>query len=255
MLAAAVGYHAREDKPAWWEHFRRLREPIEDWCDGRDVFQIDEVLSAGSWEKPSPRSNPCRRLVLAGTWGAGSVPGSTALPVFDSPIPNGLMPPKDVCRATGPESTITAASDLPPDAAGRDLVILHLKLKKDQSEYDELPVALVPTGPINSDNPRAALRELGESVLAHGLGEQPGLSLLRRQTADDGLPALPEVVDYDAGTAVIDAVTAALKPARTRTSQCRGHQALARLTSALMLSQRWLPTAGKLGSLPNRTPS
>ena len=36
MVAAAVGYHRREEKQFWWAHFDRLDAPVEDWSDDRE---------------------------------------------------------------------------------------------------------------------------------------------------------------------------------------------------------------------------
>ena len=33
MIAAARGYHRREDKPFWWGHFDRLNSPVDEWGD------------------------------------------------------------------------------------------------------------------------------------------------------------------------------------------------------------------------------
>ena len=35
MIAAARGYHRREDKPYWWAHFDRLNNPVDEWGDAR----------------------------------------------------------------------------------------------------------------------------------------------------------------------------------------------------------------------------
>ncbi len=38
LLAAARGYHRREDKPFWWAHFDRLNFPVDEWSDNTGVF-------------------------------------------------------------------------------------------------------------------------------------------------------------------------------------------------------------------------
>src|SRR5262249_6701487 len=32
LVAAARGYHRREDKPFWWAHFDRLNYPVDEWA-------------------------------------------------------------------------------------------------------------------------------------------------------------------------------------------------------------------------------
>ncbi len=213
MLAAALGYHQREEKPFWWAHFARLREPVEDWADTRDVFVVDEVLEAGPWERPTPRSNLARRLILAGAWGPGSVPGSSAQPVFELPVPEGLVVPQDGCRAVSSSGALGSASHLDPDDHDRDLVVFDVKLKKGQSEYAELPMALVPDGPPSTDRLRVALRELAASAAGGTLPDQPGVALLRRHTAAQGQAELPSI---DEGATSDERIAAVLEAVRRR---------------------------------------
>ncbi len=42
LVAAARGYHRREDKPFWWAHFDRLNFPVDEWADNTDVFIADQ---------------------------------------------------------------------------------------------------------------------------------------------------------------------------------------------------------------------
>ena len=41
LVAAARGYHRREDKPFWWAHFDRLNYPVDEWADDTDVFMVE----------------------------------------------------------------------------------------------------------------------------------------------------------------------------------------------------------------------
>jgi uncharacterized protein len=43
LLAAARGYHRREDKPFWWAHFDRLNFPVDEWTNDTDVFIADNA--------------------------------------------------------------------------------------------------------------------------------------------------------------------------------------------------------------------
>ena len=43
MIAAARGYHRREDKPFWWGHFDRLNSPVDEWSDTPGVFLADHA--------------------------------------------------------------------------------------------------------------------------------------------------------------------------------------------------------------------
>jgi uncharacterized protein len=55
LVAAARGYHRREDKPFWWAHFDRLNYPADEWADDTDVFMVSEATIAVDWDRP-PRA-------------------------------------------------------------------------------------------------------------------------------------------------------------------------------------------------------
>ena len=59
MLAAALDYHRRESLPFWWEHFRRLAAPVEDWEHDGEVFVVDPAeVGVEDWAVPK---RTCRR--------------------------------------------------------------------------------------------------------------------------------------------------------------------------------------------------
>jgi len=199
LLAACLGYHQREDKPVWWEHYARLRDPIEDWGGNRDVLVVEELLQDSGWTPPIGRRASRRTVTLAGTWGTGSTPGADATAVFAEPVPIGLQVPADGCRAAGPSCAIRCSVD----DQGRDVVTVELPLKKDQAEYGSVPVALVPGGPLGTTRIQQALRELGEHARTD-LPAQPGTALLKREP----LPALPAAASADR---LIETVTEAVR--------------------------------------------
>ncbi len=52
MIAAARGYHRREDKPFWWGHFDRLNSPVDEWSDTPGVFLADQATVDADWHVP-----------------------------------------------------------------------------------------------------------------------------------------------------------------------------------------------------------
>lgn len=54
LVAAARGYHRREDKPFWWAHFDRLNYPAEEWSDNTDVFLVSDFAVVADWH-----ASPC----------------------------------------------------------------------------------------------------------------------------------------------------------------------------------------------------
>jgi len=61
MVAAARGFHKREDKPFWWAHFDRVNNPVDEWADNSDVFIADRTEIVADWHQPP------RRASLSGT--------------------------------------------------------------------------------------------------------------------------------------------------------------------------------------------
>ncbi len=52
MVAAARGFHKREDKPFWWAHFDRVNNPVDEWADNSDVFIADRTEIVADWHQP-----------------------------------------------------------------------------------------------------------------------------------------------------------------------------------------------------------
>src|SRR6201990_572315 len=63
LLAAARGFHRREDKPFWWAHFDPLNNPVDEWGDSTDVFLGDD---AGVWSRTGTCRRPARENSNAG---------------------------------------------------------------------------------------------------------------------------------------------------------------------------------------------
>ena len=103
MVAAATGYHRREAKQFWWEHFDRLDQPFEAWADTRNVFIVDDAEVVEDWHKASARArvesrrhraarHHGRRLGLQGRQSAG-------LPCTARPCPPNSNPATPAGRA------------------------------------------------------------------------------------------------------------------------------------------------------------
>ncbi|MDQ0617233.1 TM0106 family RecB-like putative nuclease [Arthrobacter globiformis] len=93
MVAAATGYHRRERKQFWWEHFDRLESEIDRWRDQRNVFIVEAAEVISDWAPPTVRARTeSRTLRLTGVMSEGSEfkPGSTWFRMFEDPLPDGL---------------------------------------------------------------------------------------------------------------------------------------------------------------------
>lgn len=205
MIAAALDYHRREDKPFWWAHFDRLVAPVDDWGETRDVFLVESGRVLTDWHKPPRARLEQREVELVGEWGPGStVEAGRTHVVLDSPLPEGLQPPGGCTRfARGGELLERGV-----DSAGRDVVVLLEKRAKDVAAYDVLPMALTPQGGPPAKALQAAIHEVAERVVRRGLEPQAGLDVLRRQPPRTRSGALPNVVDGADGA--INAITVAV---------------------------------------------
>ncbi|MBG6190004.1 uncharacterized protein IWX64_000938 [Arthrobacter sp. CAN_A212] len=212
MVAAAVGYHRREDKQFWWEHFDRLDKAIEDWPDTRTLFVVQEAEILSGWERPTSRSNPVRTLKLTGVASDGSefVPGKKVFRMFAPPLPEDLV--LEAEGGTSPRAgwfgteVVSRSHD-----GGRDVLVVRERLRTKGGEYSELPIALTPDQPVATASIRAALSELAIQVgsTLPDLPCNPGLEVLRRSAPIlSGRQSLPTVVDGDYVTAITAAVVA-----------------------------------------------
>lgn len=232
LLAAALGYYSREHKPFWWEHFERLRTPLDE-LEHDDGVVVLERTSADEWAKP-PRGRSLRRTVTALTRStAGDVArlGRSPFAVYAAPGPEGTQPTAEGGRGTharcGPASWEALDGTDGAGTGGRGRVVVDERAAQGAPGWPELPVALLPSAPPATKGKEAVVVDLARAVLdaldalderAAGGGpgqpghvQQPDLLdtawwrlLLRRAPA---LPALPRTDDTAADVvAALEAV-------------------------------------------------
>ncbi|CAM3616859.1 TM0106 family RecB-like putative nuclease [Micrococcus flavus] len=66
MLAAALEYFPRENKPLWWAMFDRAVSAPDEWQEPRANLVFDAVEQVSEWEKPPGKGNPLRELTVTG---------------------------------------------------------------------------------------------------------------------------------------------------------------------------------------------
>ncbi|HEY0227850.1 MAG TPA: TM0106 family RecB-like putative nuclease, partial [Mycobacterium sp.] len=99
LVAAARGYHRREDKPFWWAHFDRLNFPVEEWADNTDVFLADDASLVAEWHTPPRARKPQRRVQLRGALARGDLT-KNMFALYEPPAPPGMTDSADR-RAVG----------------------------------------------------------------------------------------------------------------------------------------------------------
>jgi predicted RecB family nuclease len=193
LVAAARGYHRREDKPFWWAHFDRLNYPVDEWADDTDVFLVSDATLAADWEKPPRAQKLQRRIQLTGELARGAL-NREVFALYEPPAPSGLTDNPDR-RAAGRAEVIEA-----DDPAIPTVVMVKERTPQDGNTFHQLPFALTPGAPIGTKPLREAIESAAADVAA-GLPQLPRTALLdillrRRPRTRSGaaLPRAGEVI-------------------------------------------------------------
>ncbi|OBA77934.1 nuclease [Mycobacterium sp. 1164966.3] len=200
LIAAARGYHRREDKPFWWAHFDRLNFPLDEWADNTDVFVAHEAEVIVDWHTPPRARKPQRRVRLRGELARGDLK-SDVFALYEPAAPSCLTDSPDR-RAAG--NAVVVETDDP--SLPTQVVILE-RTGKDGNTFHQLPFALTPGPPVPTTALRASI-ESTAAALADGLPRLPHTALfdilLRRPPRTRSGAGLPR------GTDTVGDITAAL---------------------------------------------
>ncbi|WP_461189287.1 TM0106 family RecB-like putative nuclease [Arthrobacter sp. Z4-13] len=187
MVAAATGYHRRERKQFWWQHFDRVEAPIENWSDQRNVFVVSSAEVSSDWALAKPRERYRTRVLrLRGTMTDGSDfrSDSTWCRLYDSPAPDGMVAPTAApgARAYTFKTKISGLEPA-PDNPQHTIITISERESGKVAAYPHLPVALTEDTPIPTDSIEAAIAEIAAVVGASlpSMPAQPGLDILRKQ--------------------------------------------------------------------------
>ena len=171
LLAAARGYHRREDKPFWWAHFDRLNFPVDEWGDDTDVFLAEAASVSVDWHTPARARKPQRRVRLRGQLARGALVADV-FALYEPPAPPGMTDNPDR-RAAGRAEVVEVDDPTVPSE-----VVIRERVSAGGNMFRQLPFALTPGPPV----PTAALRASIESTAA---------------AVTDGLPRLPACAVLD----------------------------------------------------------
>jgi predicted RecB family nuclease len=187
MVAAATGYHRRERKQFWWQHFDRVEAPVENWADQRNVFLVSSAEVASDWALAKPRERMrTRTLRLRGTMTEGSDfrADSTWCRLYDAPPPEG-MAAQDAAPGARAFSFGTRISGVAPAPDNPEHTIITVAERETGkvAAYPHLPVALTEDQPLATTSIEAAIAELARTVGASlpSLPAHPGLDILRKR--------------------------------------------------------------------------
>ena len=171
LMAAARGYHRREDKPFWWAHFDRLNNPVDEWGDTSDVFLAENAVVVKDWHLPSSRARKNQRWVkLTGALQAGGLK-SEVFALYNPPSPTGLADSSDR-RAAGNAEIIEF------DDANLLTEVVICEREPADGPFTQLPFALTPRSIVGTKKLRESIDTAAAQVGA-------------------GLPALPDTAIVD----------------------------------------------------------
>jgi uncharacterized protein len=202
MVAAARGFHQREDKPFWWAHFDRVNNPVDEWADNGDVFIAEKAEVVADWHQPPRARKPQRHVRLTGELANGEL-AHEMYALYDPPAPAGLADDPDR-RAFG-SATVLECND--PEVPTE--VVICERQPKDGDVFDQLPFALTPGPPINTKPLQESIADTAAAVAA-GLPNLPADAvtdiLLRRppRTVSGGPLPRTGVVADDIAAALLD---------------------------------------------------
>jgi predicted RecB family nuclease len=181
LLANLLEWHRREDKPVWWDYFRRVYD-----CDETDLFEDSEAIAGLTYdgvsrtEKRSTvhryRFDPDQEFKLA--------------------VGDTVVDPETVRQRPITEEKIPGPGTLVSIDSEEGII----ELKRGTTSSALHPESLIPGGPINTERQREALCRVAASVIDHGIdGDGPYRAtrdlLLRRppRTAPDRASGVPLV--------------------------------------------------------------
>jgi uncharacterized protein len=233
MIAAARGYHRREDKPFWWGHFDRLNSPLDEWSDTPGVFLVDKAVVDTQWHVPPRARKQQRRVLLAGSIAAGEL-SSDMYALYDPPTPAGLSddPERRACSSV----SVIACDD---PAAPTEALIMEREPKSGRP-FDAVPFALTPGPPFQTKALRESI-DAAANQIAAGLPDLPSsavVDILLRRPPRTGAP-LPRTDDSAAD------ITAALLELESSYVAVHGPPGTgktytaARVIAALVNEHRW----------------
>ncbi|KUI14038.1 nuclease [Mycobacterium sp. GA-1285] len=204
LVAAARGYHRREDKPFWWAHFDRLNNPVDEWGDTSDVFLVDAdgATVVKDWHLPSTRARKQQRwLELTGAL-EGGVVSKEVFALYEPPSPAGMADNADR-RAAGNADVIGVDDSNVPTR------VMICERETPAGTFTQTPFALTPRNIVPNKKLREAIDTAAAEVAAT-LPELPRTAvvdiLLRRPPRTRSGAPLPHAGDVttDIATAVLD---------------------------------------------------
>lgn len=166
LTAAAISFHHREARPAWWAIFDRVTAPEEDLDSFNDVL-VPTSVDATEWAKVGRQRNHRRTLAIS----SEGIDLRQVLDFEHTPMVLYRHAPIGFREVKGSTRGFAEAKIL---ELQEDYAILEETERKGSGIWDEVPMAILPGAPIRTHHIEAILRdELGASTLFRIENNQP----------------------------------------------------------------------------------
>lgn len=175
LIAAAISFHHREARPAWWAIFDRVNAPEEDLDSFNDVL-VPTSVEAGGWMKVGRQRNHRRTLTVT----SDGVDLRHILDFEHTPLVLYSYAPQGFREVKGSARGFSDAKIL---ELNENYVLLEESEKRSAGIWDKIPMAILPGAPVRTHHIEAILRdELGATTLFR---------------IENGQPAFPELAWCD----------------------------------------------------------
>lgn len=191
LLAAAMGFHRREDNVQWWEYFNHLDGSAESWV-GQDKVAVITSAESSQWKPPTGAQKSARReitVTVEGGEGLRIGSGRKLNVVFDT-FPEGDGNPLNTIR-------YAVQCDV-NEGFGGTYVITVLQKDTDPTWAPD-PVALIAESPINTGpihNGTVSAAQQAKDTLPN-LPPGPAYELLLRNVPGKGEVELHKTGDLE----------------------------------------------------------
>lgn len=189
LMAAAIDFHTREEKPFWWAHFDRLVQPSDEWMDARGSLVVATATVQHDWHKPPKARTFKRRTSLIGRLEPGSTvtAGADVYALYD--------PPRADCMkfgADGGRGWLSASvKDVGIADDGQEEILIEETTPTGGLEFAALPMAIAPGPPPSSRTLQSAIKTVAEQLTTPGGSVASTISLRLGQCSFDILARRP----------------------------------------------------------------
>jgi uncharacterized protein len=197
LMAAALQYHRREQRPAWWKLYELISAEHEDLESATDVLLVDDATGT-DWQGGPKGGKPKRTLDLISH-------GQDPREVLDSAGDVFLLYEDAPPGMPTPAGSVRGYTDSSLTSVGRESVSVLETSGRERETWESLPMAVLPGKPISTRTIENVLA--GAASGAYG----PGGSGLPQAAWTDLLLALPPRRDAPlprTGDAVEDVIAA-----------------------------------------------